>query len=459
MAGNYAKAVSNFLADLKGPDGKIYYGWWNILACYPVVMFIFASPLVLLQFIYVDIENEYGLPRGDILTIATFKFTIAAIVTLCAGFYIDRFGPKKAVYICGTVTGLGFIYWHFIGQVPGLDITTSIWIAGIPLGFSSMPLLVSVKTLCSKWFNKRLGLAMGILAGASSVSGILFTPFYAWLVETFGWRDALPLVSLAIFFIGFPIFYFFTRVSPSSSEIQYEFADGDDKKKTVECNLLEPEKFGKTPDFKDYILKPQFLTICIVLLIIGFVDQGFGKNISFYVMNDLGFTRQQLAWTTVMSFLFGFGSKLAFGWLFDKYSFKGITICYLLIVGSIAMAFGVEGIITLYIFQMARGFSQSGILVETPIFAKHSFGPNHLGKMIGFFSATSAVGLAIGPRTIGMMHDTYGNYDNAFYLCIGLMLFCATVVYYLKPLYWLKLQQEKMTVNPPTVAKKPSPTE
>jgi MFS family permease len=135
-----------------------------------------------------------------------------------------------------------------------------------------------------------------------------------------------------------------------------------------------------------------------VLLIIGFVDQGFGKNISFYVMNDLGFTRQQLAWTTVMSFLFGFGSKLAFGWLFDKYSFKGITICYLLIVGSIAMAFGVEGIITLYIFQMARGFSQSGILVETPIFAKHSFGPNHLGKMIGFFSATSAVGLAIGPQ-------------------------------------------------------------
>ncbi|MBT5186790.1 MAG: MFS transporter, partial [Kordiimonadaceae bacterium] len=148
-------------------------------------------------------------------------------------------------------------------------------------------------------------------------------------------------------------------------------------------------------------------------------------------------------WTTVASFLLAFGSKLAFGWLFDKYSFKGITFCYLLIVGSIAMAFGVEGIITLYIFQMARGFTQSGILIETPILAKHSFGPNHLGKMIGFFSAISAVGLAFGPRTIGIMHDTYGNYDNAFYLCIGLMLICATIVYFLKPNYWLMLKEEK----------------
>ena len=109
---------------------------------------------------------------------------------------------------------------------------------------------------------------------------------------------------------------------------------------------------------------------------------------------------------------------------------------------------------TLYIFQMARGFSQSGILVETPVFAKHSFGSNHLGKMLGFFSATSAVGLAMGPRTIGMMHDTYGNYENAFYLCIGLMLFCSAIVYTLKPVYWLKLQEEKVMMASVKFSKK-----
>ncbi|MBT5073483.1 MAG: MFS transporter [Kordiimonadaceae bacterium] len=443
MAGDFAKNVSDFWADLKGPDGKVYNGWWNILGCYPVIMFVFASPLVLLQFIYVDIENEYGLPRGDILTIATVKFAISAVVTFIAGIYVDRFGGKKAIYICGTVTGLGFMYWHFIGRIPGLDITTSIWLAGIPLGFSSMPLLMAAKTLCAKWLNKRLGLAMGILAAASSVNGILLTPFYAWLVETVGWRDALPVVSLAIFFIGFPVFYFFVDDNPTSAEIQCEFADAGDKKSTVKSSLLEADKSGKAPEFKEYAKKPNFIVICLVLLIIGFVDQGIGKNISFYIMNDLGFSKQEMAWSTVFSFVFGLASKLTFGWLFDKYSFKGITICYILIAISIALAFGVQGIATLYIFQMARGFTQSGVLVETPILAKHSFGPNHLGKMIGFFSAISAVGLAFGPRYIGMMHDYYGNYDYAFYLCIGLMIFCATVLYFLKPDYWLLLQKEK----------------
>ncbi len=459
MTGTITKTYRRLIADFIGPDGKIYYGWWNILACYPVVMFVFASPLVLLQFIYVDIETEYGLPRGDILTIATFKFIISAIVTLFAGFYIDRFGAKKAVYICGTVSGIGFIYWHFIGQIPGIDVTTSIWIAGIPLGFSSMPLLVATKTLCAKWFNKRLGLAMGILAAASSVSGVLFTPFYAWLVEAIGWRDALPMVSLAIFFIGFPIFYFFTKDDPSSEEIQCEFADADDKSKKVKSDLLEPAKADQLPSFMNYARKPQFIIICITLLMIGFVDQGFAKNVSFYIMNDLGFSKQEMAWTTVFSFLLAFGSKLAFGWLFDKYSFKGIAFCYILIIGSIALAFGVQGIVTLLIFQMARGFTQSGILIETPIFAKHSFGPNHLGKIIGFFSAVSAVGLAFGPRTIGLMHDRYGNYDNAFMLCIGLMIICTIIVYFLKPTYWLKLQREKRLLMSDTKMAKPSPAE
>ena len=207
----------------------------------------------MLQFIYVDIETEFGFSRGDILTIATFKFGTAAIAAFFAGFLVDYFGGKKVIYICGTITAFGFGYWHFIGQVPFVDVKTSIWLAGIPLGFSSMPLLMATKTLTAKWFNKRLGLAIGILAAASSVSGIVFTPFYAWLVETVGWRDALPFVSLAIIFIAFPIFHFVAKDDPSTEEIQCEFADADDKKHTVKKGLLEAAKEGKEPKFLNFV--------------------------------------------------------------------------------------------------------------------------------------------------------------------------------------------------------------
>ena len=115
----------------------------------------------------------------------------------------------------------------------------------------------------------------------------------------------------------------------------------------------------------------------------------------------------------------------------------------MLIAFSIVLAFGIQGIITLLIFQLARGFAHSGILLETPVLAKHTFGPNHLGKVIGFFSAITAVGLAFGPRTIGAMYDQYGNYNFAFIICIILLIVCAGILFFLKPTYWLKLQQEK----------------
>ena len=58
-------------------------------------------------------------------------------------------------------------------------------------------------------------------------------------------------------------------------------------------------------------------------------------------------------------------------------------MCYVMVAISIVMVFGIQGFLTLLIFQMARGFAHSGILMESPILAKHIFGPFHLGKVIG----------------------------------------------------------------------------
>ncbi len=94
MANIFTGLYKEIEADMNGPGGRVYYGWWNILACYPVIMFCFSAPLLMLQFIYVDIETELGFSRGDILTAATFKFGTAAIAAFFAGFLVD--------YLCGS---------------------------------------------------------------------------------------------------------------------------------------------------------------------------------------------------------------------------------------------------------------------------------------------------------------------------------------------------------------------
>ncbi|HIG45428.1 MAG TPA: hypothetical protein EYQ20_03010 [candidate division Zixibacteria bacterium] len=133
------------------------------------------------------------------------------------------------------------------------------------------------------------------------------------------------------------------------------------------------------------------------------------QNMTLFMGADLGFALQLVALATGGSLLIGLFSKVFFGWLVGLASLKGISICYVIIALSIALAFGIQGFITLMIFQLSRGFAHSGILIETPILEKHIFSPFHLGKVIGTFSAIAAVGLTFRPITVAKLCQMTGN--------------------------------------------------
>ena len=128
-----------------------------------------------------------------------------------------------------------------------------------------------------------------------------------------------------------------------------------------------------------------------------------------FVVTDLGFTRPLVALATSGCFLLGLFSKMVFGWLYGLASLKGISTWYLIIALSVALALGIQGFTTLMIFQLSRGFGHSGILIETPILAKHIFSPFHLGKVIGTFSAIAAAGLTFRPITVAKLCRMAGN--------------------------------------------------
>ncbi len=407
-------------------------------------MFVFSTPLLMLQYIYPSVEIAFDLTRAEVVAISSVKFATSAIVALTAGFLIDRLGVKRVLYTCATVTGLGMVYFRFI------DSPLMYWLAGIPMGFSSLPLLLATKTLVTRWFNRRLGLALGLAAAASSVAGIVFPVFYAWLTETYGWNNALPIMSVAILVVVFPVVHFVVRDTPSAEELQSEFGADLAPRQLIKGRLIE-----NAPDEPDKIVEagstlaeiarsPVFVVLCVVQLAVGFADQGFTQNATPFIVNDLGFSLRTAAITTSLSFMVGFTSKIFFGWLFDRISLPGISICYVMIAGYITLAFGIQGVMTLVIFQLARGFAHSGVLMEEPVLAKHAFGPFHLGKVLGTFSTVTAIGLTMGPITVAMLYERAGqSYYPAFGLLSGLMLASATAIFFISPTYRLQMLRER----------------
>jgi len=271
------------------------------------------------------------------------------------------------------------------------------------------------------------------------------------MIETLGWQAATAWTSTGIFFIVMPVIYFVVRDNPTPEEIATEFEGQGTAGKIVRGGLVEAETDEKTPSVGDLFRKPAFCIIAFMMIAIGFVDQGFTQNLTPFLVNDLGFTLTKVAITLSLSFLFGLSSKLFFGWLFDRMSFKGLSICYVMNALAIIAALGIQGIVTLLIFQLARGFAHSGILLETPVLAKHAFGPFHLGKVIGTFSALAGVGLTLGPIAVAKLFDIYGNYNVAFSLLTAIMAACAVVIYFLPPEYRLKKLREQKEQEEQTV--------
>lgn len=73
----------------------------------------------------------------------------------------------------------------------------------------------------SEWFDKRRGLAFGIVWAGSGLSGVLIPLALEKLLSQFGFRTTLRIFSVLIFVLAAPFLYFHKSRLPVSREVKY----------------------------------------------------------------------------------------------------------------------------------------------------------------------------------------------------------------------------------------------
>ena len=145
---------------------------------------VFVEPLVEL----------FGWSRGDI----SFAYSIAFIVGLPAvvimGWLGDRYGARwlmigaallitVGTYLIGTITELWqfyVFYGFFVGS----------------MGHAAFTVLLPV--ILTRWFDRYMGLAVGIYWAAMGIGPMIFAPVFRWLIETRGWPQAFTLIAIIV---------------------------------------------------------------------------------------------------------------------------------------------------------------------------------------------------------------------------------------------------------------------
>ena len=115
-----------------------------------------------------------------------------------AGYLCDRFGCRITTFLGGLLCMAGLVSTSFVQSLTLMYLTHS-----LVLGLGACFIYNSCYLVIGQYFKEKLSIATGVVSlGASS--GVLYTgPLLQVLLDTFGWRGALRIITASFAMVCF----------------------------------------------------------------------------------------------------------------------------------------------------------------------------------------------------------------------------------------------------------------
>ena len=343
--------------------------------------------------------KDFHWSRATVTSGSVFgKIIIGPLFGFAAGWFIDRFGPRRlmlsAILMCGFA-------------VIGLSKMTSLW------EFYSLYLLMALgymfggplpnQVLTSRWFNKSRGKAMGIAYLGIGIGGMLVPQIAKWLNMQMDWRSSLVILGIFMIAVAFPMAWF-VQENPGGT---FKAAK-EDQHRTHFRSILKSRSF--------------YLLAIGSMCSIGAVA-GISQNLKLFFSIDLKYSQGQSA--NIISMVLGTSiiGRLLMGWLADRYPKKYIMmLIYTLITGAILLLYFASSPGVIYIFAFIFGIGLGGDYMIIPLMAAELFGVKVMGRVMGLVLAIDGLAEAFGPILAGWLRDRSGSYTIGFTALILLSL-------------------------------------
>ncbi len=388
------------------PSISIFYGWWVLLACAIIQFYLGGTFFQGFSALFNPIQEEFGWTYAAISLAYTFRGFESGIMAPVVGVLVDRFGPKRLLLIGVVVTAVGF--WLF-SHVQALWSFYLIFVL-MALGLSFASGVVTMSAVAS-WFDKRRGLAMGILTSGFGASGMMM-PAVVQLVDGVGWRQAVVFFAIGAAGIGIPL-----------SFVVKDRAQGTAPSRghgPAEPAATKPQ--GMT--VKQVLATRDFWLLSLAILFGGVAGSAVILHQIPY-MNSVGISRQTAGFLAIIFSLSNVGGRLLFGWLGDILEKRrSFAICTIIKAGGV-FAFALSTTAGQFIPSMiALGIGFGGLIPLRPALQVDFFGMKAFATVQGLLMAFITVGGIVAPLFAGWMFDVNHSYRLAF-IALGVVTLAA----------------------------------
>ena len=158
---------------------KFFYGWIIVIASFLVTFISFG---IRYSFgIFSDsLLAEFGWTKTLIFGAPLFSTIVGGLSNIVMGRLSDRYGPKITFGVSGFLVGLGMVLCSQISALWQLYVFSSLLI-GVGMGVAFAPTMATT----SRWFDKRRGLALGIVASGIGIGTLVMSPVITYFISVY----------------------------------------------------------------------------------------------------------------------------------------------------------------------------------------------------------------------------------------------------------------------------------
>ncbi len=402
----------------KGPvQQQRFYGWNNV-----IILFIFYAVLYGVVFygfnvIFPAMIKAMKWSRGDASVGHTIRTLMIGVTAPLVAYMVNRFGSRNTLLPGAVICILGL---GLLSQVDSLWQWTLLW--GVVMGFGfSIGGFIPVQTTATFWFNKRRGMALGLIMTGAGVGGFFAQPLFTWLIKTSGnWQTGWLAAAGAL--IPTLILLLWLRSKPSDLG-QHQDGISPEQVKTASLQARRVARTYRTTEI--WSLKEALRTRTLWVMILCFIVMGlpiylFTTHGALHMM-DKGYKPMQAAYALSMLVLISGFARFPVGWLADYVEARRLMLLFFIgYIASLFLFWQATSIPMIITGCCLFGFCFGANLVLMPIIIGNYFGPSSFASVNGFTLPFQTGFSALIPVMAGYTFDFNKSYDWAFIILIAL---------------------------------------
>jgi len=385
-----------------------------------VALLIGSCSIFLVAVVLKPIAGEFGWPRFIPSLAFSLQFLWAGIGGILMGHWFDRIGIGPPIVLGAVMMSVAaFIvagmdsYWEFL------------FAYGLLFGFLGTatlfsPLMANIVNL----FDRRRGLAAGIVASGQAFAGTVCPPIAGYVNELVGWRETYFLFGILLVCTMLPLSLIFLfqhkfierpGASPKPAAVVAEDAADDDPMKTG----------GVAPIVWMVTLSIGIVGCCIsmALPIAHIVSR----------VTDIGHSLSSATEVLAIALLVAGLTRLTLmGYMADRIGALNTLFLFSIVqTVTVGLFVAVEGLPALYIIAVFFGIGYGGILPLYPVVLRDHLSGKGIGRRTAVVIFFGGIGMAIGGSLGGYLYDLTSSYTLAFLIGVAANVVNLVIIGYL----------------------------